>query len=62
MGGLIDTNTGLHFGEGLIWMNPIGGGGLTIVTTGPTPPGNMITEASDNMITEDGNQMITETA
>ena len=35
MAGLIDTDTGLHFGEGLQFQTEIGGAGLDIVTESP---------------------------
>lgn len=61
MSGLIDSTTGLVFGSGLEWQTPIGGGGLTIVTTAPTPPDTvMITEAGDAMITQTVSYMVTE--
>lgn len=59
MSGLIDTNTGLRFGDGLIWAAPIGGAGLDIVTD-PTPNNAMISEGGVDMITEAGVFMITE--
>jgi len=61
MGGLIDSSTGLAFGEGLQFQTPIGGAGLTIQVNTPPPTGSvMITEATDRMITETGDVMITE--
>ena len=61
MSGLIDTTTGLAFGAGLEFQAPIGGAGLTIVTSTAPPSGSvMITEASDTMITEAGDTMVTE--
>lgn len=35
MGGLVDSDTGLAFGESLVWQDPIGGDGLVIVTETP---------------------------
>lgn len=58
MPGLIDTNTGLAFGEGLIWLaDGLGGAGLTILAV---PPEAMDTETGDEMITELGVVMETE--
>ena len=33
MSGLVDSDTGLAFGDSLIWTDAIGGAGLTIVTS-----------------------------
>lgn len=60
MAGLIDSTTGLAFGTGLEFQQPIGGAGL-IINAGSVPAGEMITEASVIMITEGGVDMITET-
>lgn len=58
MSGLIDTTTGLTFGEGLIWLaDGLGGGGLTILAV---PPEAMDDENGDEMITELGIIMETE--
>lgn len=60
MGGLIDTDTGLHFGEGLIFESGLGGPlGLDIILS-TTPTNAMITEDGIVMITEDSVIMITE--
>jgi hypothetical protein len=37
MAGLIDSDTGLVFGDGLQFQTPIGGAGLTIDAGGDTP-------------------------
>lgn len=37
MSGLIDTDTGLSFGTGLEFQTGLGGVGLTIAPSGPTP-------------------------
>lgn len=61
MAGLIDSTTGLCFGESLQWSREIGNAGLTIVSDDADPPGNMTTEAGDTMITEASDTMVTET-
>lgn len=61
MPGLIDSATGLAFGESLQFQREIGGSGLTIVSDNADPIGTMITEAGDAMITEAGDTMVTET-
>ena len=56
MPGLIDSDTGLTFGTGLIWLEGgLGGPGLT-----PPPSDTMETEAGVEMLTETGEFMITE--
>jgi hypothetical protein len=56
MPGLIDSDTGLVFGDGLIWLEGgLGGPGLT-----PPPSDTMETEAGVEMLTETGEFMITE--
>lgn len=58
MSGLIDTTTGLTFGEGLIWLaDGLGGAGFTIQAI---PAEAMDTETGDEMITELGVIMETE--
>ena len=58
MTGLIDTTTGLTFGEGLNWLaDGLGGAGLTILAI---PSEAMDTETGDEMITELGVIMETE--
>lgn len=58
MSGLIDTNTGLVFGESLIWLAD-GLGGATLIIQA-IPPEAMDTETGDEMITELGVIMETE--
>ena len=61
MSGLVDTDTGLAFGDSLQSQTAIGGAGLTVVVNAPPPTGSiMITEGGDTMITEAGDTMITE--
>lgn len=61
MSGLIDSITGLAFGESLQWSRRIGNAGLIIVSDNADAVGTMASEAGDTMITEDGNVMVTET-
>ena len=58
MAGLIDTDTGLTFGEGLIWLaDGLGGVGLVIQAI---PAEAMITQDGDEMITQTGIVMETQ--
>lgn len=50
MSGLIDTTTGLTFGDGLLWLAD-GFGGATLIIQA-IPPEAMDTETGDEMITE----------
>lgn len=59
MPGLIDSNTGLSFGEGLQWQTPIGGAGLDIVTD-TTPATAMLYEDGSPMLYESGDFMLYE--
>lgn len=56
MPGLIDSNTGLMFGEGLVWLD----GGLGGPGFDAPPSTAMITETGIDMATETGDIMVTE--
>lgn len=58
MAGLIDTDTGLRFGDGLIWLAD-GLGGATLIIQA-VPSAAMDTETGDEMVTEASAIMITE--
>lgn len=49
MGGLVDSDTGLVFGDGLVFEDAIGGPGLTIVT-GDVTPGVELVWGADNYL------------
>lgn len=56
MPGLIDSDTGLMFGEGLTWLDGgLGGPGFDVPASDV-----MITETGIDMVTEDGQFMVTE--
>lgn len=56
MPGLIDSSTGLSFGEGLVWLDGgLGGPGFV-----DPPSGIMITETGIDMVTETNEFMVTE--
>ena len=59
MPGLIDDDTGLMYGFGLVWLRGgLGEPGLD--NPNPLPETTMITEDSDTMITEASLTMVTE--
>ncbi len=59
MPGLIDDDTGLEYGVGLVWL--LGGlGEPGLDNPNPLPETTMITENGNNMITEASLTMVTE--